>query len=190
MRTPRALAAPTLAAVLAVTAVTAACSGPAADAPERTSADTEFAQMMVVHHEGAVEMSDEVADRATTSEVRELAVRVADAQGPEIATMRGWLEEWGDPAPEDAGHGGMDHGGMDMDGLSQQEAMTELRDAEGADVDRRFLELMIAHHEGVLEMAEQQRADGADPEAVALARQVVEDQTSEIAEMRDLLAGL
>ncbi|NTW42677.1 MAG: DUF305 domain-containing protein, partial [Cellulomonadaceae bacterium] len=120
-------------------------------------ADTQFAQAMIVHHQGAIEMAELAAQDATTPEVRELAEAISQAQGPEIELMTGWLQAWGEstgstmPGTE---HDGMDMGGMTMDGLSQEEAMGELGEVDGADLDRRFLELMIAHHEGAVVMAE------------------------------------
>lgn len=153
-------------------------------------ADTEFAQMMIVHHEGAVEMADLAASDASTAEVRALGERISAAQGPEIDLMTSWLDAWGEAGAAEQSMDGMDHGGMDMGGLSQEEAMAELESADGADLDRRFLELMIEHHRGAIEMAEGQLDEGADPAAVALAEQIIADQEAEIAEMEELLAGL
>ncbi|WP_225753552.1 DUF305 domain-containing protein [Actinotalea sp. Marseille-Q4924] len=153
-------------------------------------ADTEFAQMMVVHHEGAIEMAGYAAEDATTEEVRALAERIEAAQQPEIELMTGWLQEWGQDMPDDADMSGMDHGGMDMDGMDQEGAMAELRDLSGADVDRRFLELMIDHHRGAVEMAETQRSSGENAEAVELAGRIIDDQQAEITEMERLLADL
>ena len=59
----------------------------------------------------------------------------------------------------------------------------------GAEFDREFLTLMVAHHEGAIEMAGTEQAEGSDPDALALAEQVVTDQTAEIAEMQELLQG-
>ncbi|GIG28724.1 DUF305 domain-containing protein [Cellulomonas marina] len=173
------------------------------------AADVAFAQMMVVHHEGAIDMADLAVERAGSEDVRALAGRISAAQGPEIATMTGWLEAWGEDVSADAeaghdmeghdteghdmeGHGGSGHdmAGMTMDGLTQEEAMAELEGLEGAAFDRRFLELMVAHHEGAVTMAEQELEEGRAPEATELAGRVVEDQTAEIAQMRELLAGL
>ena len=81
--------------------------------------------MMVIHHGGAIEMAALAESNATTAEVRSLATRIRDAQGPEIDQMRGWLQAWGEAAPEDADMGGMGHGGMDMGGMDQQQAMAE-----------------------------------------------------------------
>ena len=164
-------------------------SGSSAEAANN-AADTEFAQMMVIHHEGAIEMADAAVDRAATDDVRALAERISAAQGPEIDTMTGWLERWGEDMPHDADMGDMGHGGMDMDGMDQEAAMDELRGLEGEEFDRRFLELMIDHHEGALEMSEEHLGDGQNPAALELAVQIVAAQEAEIAEMREMLDGL
>ena len=152
-------------------------------------ADTMFAQMMIVHHEGAIEMADLAIEQAATEEVRTLAEGISVAQGPEIEEMTAWLQAWGeDTAPMD--DGGMDHGGMDMEGMNQGEAMTELEALSGAEFDRRFLELMIAHHEGAVTMAETELDQGENPQALDLAQRIIDDQTTEIALMEEMLQDL
>ena len=84
----------------------------------------------------------------------------------------------------------MDMGGMDMDGMSQEEMMAQLDAMSGAEFDQTFLEQMIAHHEGAVEMSEQQVAEGQNPDAVALAEKIIADQQAEITEMQELLTGL
>lgn len=150
-------------------------------------ADTEFAQMMIVHHEGAVEMAELAIEKADSDEVRSLGERIAAAQQPEIDLMSGWLEAWGEEAPDDADMGDMDHGDMEMDGLDQEEVMAELADLEGADFDKRFLELMVDHHQGAIDMAEELQDEGESTEARQLAETIIGDQTEEIAEMQELL---
>lgn len=150
-------------------------------------ADTEFAQMMIVHHEGAVEMAELAIEKADSDEVRSLGERIAAAQQPEIDLMSGWLEAWGEEAPDDADMGAMDHGDMEMDGLDQEEVMAELADLEGADFDKRFLELMVDHHQGAIDMAEELQDEGESTEARQLAETIIGDQTEEIAEMQELL---
>lgn len=152
-------------------------------------ADTTFAQMMVIHHEGAIEMAALAETDASSGEVRELAGRIRAAQGPEIDQMRGWLQAWGEPAPEDSEMGGMDHGGMEMGGLDQQAAMDELEKLDGQAFDEAFLRLMIQHHQGALTMATEQVANGENAEAVALAKAIITAQEREIAEMQALLKG-
>lgn len=162
----------------------------AEEADEHNDADTVFTQMMIVHHEGALEMSELALARSDNEEVRDLAQRIADAQDPEIQLMAGWLTAWGERQPGEMDHAGMDHAGMDMDGMSQDEAMDALRELEGAEFDRMFLALMIAHHRGAIVMAEVQLADGSHPDARALAREIIDAQATEITEMENVLRDL
>jgi len=185
---PAATASPT--SSTSATATESASASASTDvAAEHNDQDTTFAQMMIIHHEGAIEMSQLAVEQADNPAVVALAERIAEAQGPEIDEMTAWLGAWGeDVSPDD--HGGMDMGGMDMDGMSQEEMMTQLDGLTGVDFDPAFLEAMIAHHEGAIEMSEQQVADGQNPDAVALAEKIIEDQRAEITEMREILAGM
>ncbi|PYF95915.1 protein of unknown function [Georgenia satyanarayanai] len=83
--------------------------------------------------------------------------------------------------------GGMDHGGMDMEGMSQEEAMAELESLSGAEFDQRFLELMIAHHRGAVDMAQAELDGGENPQGLELAQKIIDDQQAEITEMEELL---
>ena len=157
-----------------------ASEGPSG-AGEANEADVEFASGMVVHHQGALDMAQDAVQRASTPEVRALAERVVAAQQPEIDQMEGWLATWG----EDGGS----HDGHDMAGMGADDAAA-LAAATGTEYDRLFLEQMTAHHRDAVEMAQQERAEGAAPEAVALAERIEADQTAEIAEMAGLLQQL
>lgn len=173
---------------------TAAPATPAATTEAQVSeqhndADTTFAQMMIVHHEGAIEMAELATERAENPDVVALAERIAQAQGPEIEEMTTWLNAWGEDV-EPMDHGGMDMNGMDMNGMSQEEMMTHLEGLSGEAFDAAFLEGMIAHHEGAVEMAETELADGENPEALALAEKIIADQEAEITEMEELLSQL
>ena len=169
---------------------------PAAQTSETAAAsfndsDVEFAQMMVVHHEGAIEMADLAVERGANPEVQALGKAISAAQGPEIEQMTRWLESWGEPTADDMmDMDGMDHGGMDMDGMDQAGAMSDLDSLSGTEFDRRFLELMTAHHQGAIEMSEQELADGENADALALARRIIDAQNAEIVEMRNMLDGL
>jgi uncharacterized protein (DUF305 family) len=147
-------------------------------------ADVMFAQMMVPHHEQAIEMSDALlAKDGISPELVDLAQRIKAAQGPEIETLTAWLADWGaDPAPG----GTTAHG---MDGMLSGEDMEALDEATGADAERLFLEQMVEHHEGAVEMARAEVADGTDAGAVEMARSVVDAQTDEIRQMQDLLGS-
>ncbi|RYV49704.1 DUF305 domain-containing protein [Pengzhenrongella frigida] len=153
-------------------------------------ADVIFTQNMVVHHEGAIVMANLAGRTASTAEVKTLADRIAAAQEPEILEMQSWLATWGEQSAADADMGGMDMGGMDMGGLSQEEAMTELNAETGAEFDRRFLDLMIEHHRGAIEMSQAELAAGVNPQALELAQTIIDAQKAEITEMEQLLQGL
>lgn len=165
----------------------AASASPTAEAVFN-DADVTFAQMMIPHHEQAIEMSDSLLEKDGVDEqVRELAEQIKDAQQPEIDQMKDWLDQWG--ADESMGEMGHDMGAMG-DGMMSEEDMGRLDDATGAEASALFLEQMIMHHEGAIEMAEVEVENGENPDAVALAERIIEDQTNEIAEMQDLLAAL
>lgn len=162
-------------------------------------ADASFAQSMIPHHQQAVQMAEMAKTHASTPEVKELADAIAAAQAPEIDAMTGWLESWGEEVPaSDMGMegdtGGMDHdmdsmGSMDMPGMMGEDEMKDLDSAVGATFDRMWLTMMIKHHEGAIEMARTEQAQGQNTDAVALAKKIETDQTAEIAEMKDLLAS-
>jgi uncharacterized protein (DUF305 family) len=148
-----------------------------------------FAQMMIPHHEQAVEMSELVLEKpGVDAKVSELAQQIKAAQAPEIATLKGWLSEWGQPASMPAGHGG--HGGHGMDGMVSGEGMAQLRSADGALASKLFLTQMIAHHEGAVQMAKTEKASGKHDGAVKMAGSIVDSQTKEIEAMKGLLGQL
>ena len=143
--------------------------------------DVMFAQMMIPHHEQAVEMADVALDQSTSSvEVRQLAVDIKAAQDPEIETMRGWLEAWGAPQ---AAPSGMEHDS----GMMADTDMGALADAEGAEFDRMWLTMMIEHHEGAITMAQDVLATTEDDEVKAMAEDIITAQEAEIATMQALL---
>ena len=150
-------------------------------------ADVMFAQMMIPHHRQAVEMATLAETRAEDPEIKELAAAIKGAQDPEIATLTGWLTSWGQPVEAPAGHDG-GHGSMP--GMMSEEDMKNLEAATGAAFDKAFAELMIAHHEGAITMAEEQKAKGQNPDAVALAATIAAAQTAEIEQLRTILARL
>jgi uncharacterized protein (DUF305 family) len=202
LRTTRALAA---ALVLGATLL-AGCGGdgPDPDAGTTTSstdhndADVAFAGDMIQHHAQALAMVDLTVERPLDPEVQALAEAIRSAQGPEIETMTDWLTQWGEPIPatvrdhvnaEDE-HGG-EHGddtGTDMPGMMSDEQMDELEAASDAEFQDLFLELMIEHHEGAIEMAQEQQEDGRFEPAIALAEQIEAAQAAEIETMQDLIA--
>lgn len=164
----------------------AASSATAAASVEHNDADVEFAQMMILHHQGALDMAVLAEGRAQNEQVQDLAARIQFAQQPEIDLMTSWLKTWGEePAASDDAMGGMDHSGGHT-GMADDDQMQQLQDA-GADFDRMFLEMMIDHHTGAITMSEEYRDNGQNEDALQLADKIIADQTDEIAEMESLL---
>lgn len=175
----------------------AAASSPTT--PEaHNDADVRFAQMMIPHHTQAVEMSETVlAKSGLDPKVADLAQRIRDAQQPEIERMTGWLRSWGEPleAPDGEAGGSEGHDMGTMDGSSETSAggmmsdadMKELEAADAATASRLFLQQMTLHHEGAVAMAKDEIEQGSNPEAIALAREIVAAQEAEIEEMKGLL---
>jgi uncharacterized protein (DUF305 family) len=168
---------------------TNAPSSSAPASPAFNDADVTFAQMMIVHHQQAVEMADLAESRAADVEVKTLAETIKAAQGPEIATMTGWLSTWGKPttAPDGGGHGS---GHASMPGMMSDADMTKLKAAKGAAFDKQFVTMMIAHHEGAITMAKDQIAKGSNAEAKALAQQIITAQQAEIGAMNKIVDRL
>lgn len=169
---------------------TSAVAGPAGTSPvegAHNEADIRFAQEMIPHHRQAVEMAALVPSHSTDPRVIDLAARIQQAQDPEITAMTGWLQAWGAPVPEGAGHSGGHHG--EMPGMMTDEQMAELEAAQGADFDRMWLTMMIDHHEGAVQMAQTELAEGTDPQARTMAQEIIDAQQAEIREMQAILEG-
>ncbi|MEM6476396.1 MAG: DUF305 domain-containing protein [Pseudomonadota bacterium] len=162
-----------------------------------TEFDVAFMQGMIVHHQQAVEMAKLIKDRTNTEEIVTIGGRIESSQDDEITFMREWLSERGEPLMmkmdgDHSGHAG--HSGhMNMAGMATPAQMEALAAAEGVEFDRLFLTLMIAHHEGALDMVSDllsQPGTAADPILFRFVGDIRNDQRSEIDRMDVLLAGL
>ena len=169
---------------------------PAASQTEHNEADVEFAQSMLPHHAQALAMVDMTRGRQLDPEVQELADAIMAAQTPEIETMTDWLTSWGEEVPETSrdhmnaeGHGG-GHGGMgdtsDMPGMMSEEEMSELEAADDAEFQDMWLEMMIEHHQGAIEMAVAEQSDGQYQPALDLAEEIETAQAEEVSVMEKL----
>ena len=146
-----------------------------------SSGDVEFAQMMIPHHEQAVEMADLALSNDTASpEVKALAGQIKAAQDPEIQTMQGWLSQWG----ASQSSGSMAHG---SGGMMSDDDMSSLMGASGPEFNQMWLTMMIEHHEGAVEMAQDVLATTSNPEVEQLATAVVQGQEKEITTMKEML---
>ena len=174
--------------------------------PSTDSAAAGFLRDMQVHHAQAVEMALLIRDRTDDPEVRQLAYDIAVGQATQSGTMYGLLEAWNLPqrAPQpamtwtllptidgsDDGHQ-MDPGApAGMPGMATSAQIADLTAAAGDDAVRQFLTLMIAHHQGGVEMADAALARTDVPQVVSLASGIQRSQQAEIIVMQDLLAAL
>lgn len=175
--------------------------------PNTRSAEAGFARDMQIHHDQAVEMSMIVRDLTDSPDIRLLAFDIATSQSQQAGQMFGWLATWGLPqsSPEPAmtwmhrplpsGENHV-HGVPDatsavpeaMPGMATRAQLEELKTLRGVAAERMFLRLMIAHHEGGIDMADAllQRSDY--PVVTDLAGSIAKAQQSEIQLMEDLLA--
>jgi len=169
-----------------------------------TIADVQFMQGMIVHHQQAVDMSELVEERTNNEDLVAISGRILSSQADEITFMNEWLAERGEQTvmagmSGHEGHDMTDHSGhammghTTMSGMASPEQMAALAAAEGAEFDELFLTLMIAHHEGALDMTEallDQPGSAADPILFRFVGDIDNDQSTEIERMDAILAGL
>jgi uncharacterized protein (DUF305 family) len=158
----------------------------AQDVIDFNDADVMFAQMMIPHHEQAIEMSDIALDPTVGASdvVKALATRIKGAQDPEIATMKAFLTTWKKSLTPDSS---MDHSDM-MSGMLSADDITKLSSLRGTEFDRAWMTGMIAHHEGAIDMAKDVLKDGTNSAVRTLATAIETAQDSEILEMKELLS--
>lgn len=178
--------------------------GPA-PSPGNTSAEAGFSRDMQTHHNQAVELSMIIHATTDDDRIRSLSYDIATSQATQSGQMAGWLATWNlpatasepsmtwmtRPAPDGAEH---EHAtsashtpGERMPGLATRDQIEQLQRASGADADELFLQLMIAHHRGGVEMAEAVLARSDEPVVDTLASSIVRAQSSEIGYMEGLL---
>ncbi|XVQ88591.1 DUF305 domain-containing protein [Microbispora siamensis] len=168
--------------------------------PGDTSPEAGFARDMGVHHAQAVEMSFILRDKTSDQALRSLAYDIITTQSTQRGIFMGWLQQWGldqsSGRPAMAWMAGHGHGGAattaptpgTMPGMATEEEMNRLRQATGRDAEVLFLQLMIRHHQGGVEMAEGLLKLSDRDEVRALAQHIVDGQNAEIRTMTDLLA--
>jgi uncharacterized protein (DUF305 family) len=201
---PMTVLARVVAAMVAVAAalVLSSCSSPASDgqtdhqhpdAPVITGQpagynadDVAFATNMIPHHQQAIDLSAMVPDRSANAELIALAKQISAAQQPEIEIMKVFLVQWKENPDTNAGHAGH---GSPMAGMVDAATMTKLESLNGAEFDKLWLESMISHHQGAIEMANAEIANGDNVDAKTLAKNIVATQGTEIGQMKQMLGG-
>jgi uncharacterized protein (DUF305 family) len=153
-----------------------------------TVADVEFMQGMIAHHAQAIYMSRMAEAHKASPRLLKLATKIDQSQVAEIRIMQLWLLDNGQVAPDTSSWRT-----MTMAGMLTEAQLKELDAATGTEFDRKFLELMIQHHEGALQMVQDLFATpraGQEVDVSVFANDVVTVQTAEIGAMRQMLAQL
>jgi uncharacterized protein (DUF305 family) len=152
------------------------------------TADVQFAQMMIPHHAQAIQMAELATTRAADPEVKQLAANIKAAQQPEIDTMTGFLNTWSQPTAQAGGH---DMPGMSgMPGMMSDADIEALNAASGLDFDRRFTRMMIAHHNGAIQMSRDVQKNGTNPDVKRLGLMIEQAQTTEVTQLQGILDRL
>ncbi|NHC46587.1 DUF305 domain-containing protein [Motilibacter aurantiacus] len=161
-----------------------------------STADIEFASMMIPHHAQALEMSRLAPDRAQSPKVKAMAARIEAEQEPEIELFQAYLQERGQEVPpadwREHGHGHHSggSGALQMAGMATEEELEALEAAEGTAFDKLFLQMMIRHHQGALTMIDEWGDTPGEVKMNEMASEVGVTQQGEINRMNDLLAEL
>lgn len=151
------------------------CATSAQSNSEYSADDINFAEMMIPHHEQAIEMSEIALLNTTNPEVLKLAQQIKDAQSPEIDLMKSWT-----------GVKTSTHAGHLMEGMLSENELSDLREAKEREFDTLFLQGMIKHHEGAIVMAQEVSAS-KNEEVANLSSAIIAAQNMEIAAMKVLL---
>lgn len=137
--------------------------------------DAMFMNMMIVHHDQAIKMSELAENRTDNERILELSSNISEAQKAENQQMTEWMRSLG---LEPGNH-------HPMAGMASREEMQQLRNSNGSEFNQMFAELMIEHHEGGIEMASSFRETGRHAELKEMQGQMVEAQQNEIEKMRE-----
>ena len=161
-------------------------------------ADVVFLNGMIVHHEQAIIMSKMADERTNNKNILDLANRIDASQKDEINFMQSWLEDRNEFQSIDNEHkhshqNGRTHEHKNMVGMATPRQLENLSNSKSTDFDRLFLQLMINHHDGALEMVEELKkypGNTYDPILNEFVSDLINDQGVEIERMNKLLTGL
>ena len=161
-------------------------------------ADAAFASDLVQHHALSLTLVDLTRGKTVSAGLTEIADEILATQGPEIQSLTTWLTDWDQPAPETIRDHANAHAeergevvevpGGDLPGMPDPAELEALGALGGAAFEQRWLELMVAHHEGAIEIAEEETDSGRFSPALELASAVVSAQQDQVERMKSLLA--
>lgn len=154
--------------------------------PADADYDLRFIDAMIPHHEGAVVMAKDLAQKTKRPELQKLAKDVIDAQVQEIAQMQQWRKNWYPKAPNTpvAWHAEMNHSmAMSLDQMKSMRMDMDLGKAD-AEYDLRFMQAMVPHHQAAVVMAQDMAQKTKRPELQRLAKGIIASQQTEIDQMQ------
>ena len=162
-----------------------------AQPPGFNADDHAFATNMIPHHEQAIELADMAPAHSTNADLIALAAKISAEQEPEIKALRVFLVQWDENPDDDASQGEQgehaDHGAMA--GMVDEATMTKLQSLQGAEFDTLWLQSMIGHHQGAIEMAKAEVANGQNEDVKRMAQTMIDTQQAEIDQMNQMLKG-
>jgi uncharacterized protein (DUF305 family) len=153
---------------------------------DATAADVAFVAAMLAHHEQAVELAELAPGRVDDPELAGIAERIALVQAAEADQMRGWLER---RTTRDGATGAHDHA-AGMRGEISRSTIDRAAELDGTAFDRLFVQAMVPHHRGAVEMAESRLAESGDPAVARWARAIATAQSLEIDRLLEIEARL
>jgi len=156
-------------------------------------ADVNFLQGMIIHHQQAIVMSNMAENRTNNKVILELAKRIEVSQEDEINFMGSWLKERDEYETKINSHNHMDHMHIKMVGMASKMQLDKLEMSDSSDFDRLFLQLMIAHHDGALEMVKELKkypGSAYDPILNEFVSDLVNDQGIEIERMNTIAVNI
>jgi uncharacterized protein (DUF305 family) len=156
-------------------------AAPAGSQERHNHDDVVFLQNMLPHHVQTGTMSDLAHTKAASLRVKTIALRIKAAQDQQITRIRNLLGAWGVPIPADGSGSGQ------VPGMLSDQQIQQLKSSSGGDFDQLFLQLMIDHQKGAIQLSQTELAQGSDPQARRLAQDTITGQQSEINQMQKLL---
>ena len=142
-------------------------------AGDLSSDDVMFLQMMIPHHQQAIDISDLALTKSEDAELRALAKNIRDEQGAEIVKMKAWLEK-AKAASHSASHS--------MDGMLSDAELAALEKATGKSFDVLWLKAMTGHHTGAIDMASMLN-DSNNDELIFFGQGIVASQSAQNKQM-------
>lgn len=144
--------------------------------------DKAFVANMIVHHESAMNMAEKSGPGAKHVEIQDLSMNIASSQGKEVNDMMEWQRLWGYPATSGHSMTDMENASGSMEDMTMMS--DELEGLKGDAFDKKFLELMIVHHQGAIDMAKPAAINAQHQEVKDLAVTIIAAQTKEIEQMK------